>query len=224
MLRALVVDPDNVRGSAVVCDLSEEGFLATRVSGVQEVMAVLASSAPDVVLSEFDLGTSDAADLAKVARRMSDVPIVVLADERPPNQVIAALEAGVDKYLQRPCSPQELAARIRSLLRRTGASIDLARALIVGNLEVDPAAMTVRKDGAMVPLTRNELELLLVLARRPGAVFTHECLTEEIWGISCGGNGALRTTVKRLRSKLEREPSCPEIIRTARGVGYYLDR
>jgi DNA-binding response OmpR family regulator len=165
MLRALVVDPDNVRGSAVVCDLSEEGFLATRVSGVQEVMAVLASSAPDVVLSEFDLGTSDAADLAKVARRMSDVPIVVLADERPPNQVIAALEAGVDKYLQRPCSPQELAARIRSLLRRTGASIDLARALIVGNLEVDPAAMTVRKDGAMVPLTRNELELLLVLAR-----------------------------------------------------------
>jgi two-component system response regulator MtrA len=133
------------------------------------------------------------------------------------------LEAGADDYVRKPFELPELVARIRAVLRR-GAMHPADVTITAGDLEIDPAAFTVRRHGEEVPLTATEFRLLLELARRPKQVFTRQLLLELVWNYDYLGDSRLvDAAVQRLRAKIEDDPKRPALIRTVRGVGYRFE-
>ena len=157
--------------------------------------------------------------LSKSIRAEADLPIVLVTDLCTDN-VIGVLDAGADKCLDPGQPPEEMAARIRSVLRRgPGRRV----VLVLGSLAIDLDALKVTRYGRDVELTKTELDLLLLLASRPGQVYTREQLVESMWGYETAKDGALRAAIKRLRAKIEGDPARPEIVRTARGIGYFLN-
>jgi two-component system response regulator MtrA len=133
--------------------------------------------------------------------------------------VVLGLESGADDYVVKPFKPKELVARVRARLRRIDEPAP--EALEVGDLTIDVAGHSVRRDGQVIPLTPLEFDLLVALARKPWQVFTREVLLEQVWGYRHAADTRLvNVHVQRLRSKVERDPERPEIVVTVRGVGY----
>jgi two-component system response regulator MtrA len=139
------------------------------------------------------------------------------------HDVVVGLELGADDYITKPFELPELVARIKAVLRRSGAAPG-DEAIAVADLEIDPGSFTVRKGGEAVSLTATEFKLLLELARRPRQVFTRELLLDLVWNYDYLGDSRLvDVAVQRLRAKVEDDPSEPKLIHTVRGVGYRLD-
>jgi DNA-binding response OmpR family regulator len=140
------------------------------------------------------------------------------------HDVVAGLEAGADDYVTKPLVAKELSARIRALLRRAQASAEPASArVVVDDLEIDVDEGTVRRSGELLPLTRTEFRLLAELARHEGRVCSREHLLERVWGYGYfGDNRLVDVHIRRLRTKIERDPANPRHVVTARGLGYRL--
>ena len=133
--------------------------------------------------------------------------------------VVAGLEAGADDYMVKPFNPQELLARLKVRLRRSGAVT--SGGLRIGNVEIDQISHTILRNNEVIPLTRLEFDLLVALAKEPGRVFTREALLSEVWGYRPATDTRLvNVHIQRLRAKVENDPENPEIILTVRGVGY----
>jgi two-component system response regulator MtrA len=135
--------------------------------------------------------------------------------------VVVGLEAGADDYVRKPFDLPELTARIRAALRRAGSGAGEETSLPFGPLAIDIAGRTVARDGADVPLTRTEFDLLLELVRHAGQVLSRETLLDRVWGYDYLGDSRLvDVAIQRLRAKVEADPAAPELIQTVRGAGY----
>ena len=217
--RVLVVDDDTALAEMIGIVLKGEGFEVALCDNGDDALAAFRSHRPDLVLLDLMLPGKDGIEVCRQIRAESGVPIVMLTAKSDTVDVVLGLESGADDYVPKPFKPKELVARVRARLRRSEQPVP--EVLQLGDLTIDVAGHSVRRDGASISLTPLEFDLLLALARRPWQVFSREVLLEEVWGYRHSADTRLvNVHVQRLRSKVEKDPENPEVVVTVRGVGY----
>jgi two-component system response regulator MtrA len=217
--RVLVVDDDTALSEMLGIVLTNEGFEPVFCTNGDDALGVFRDKRPDLVLLDLMLPGRDGVDVCRQIRAESGVPIVMLTAKVDTIDVVVGLESGADDYIMKPFKPKELVARIRARLRRP--LDDLPEQLEIGDVVIDVAGHSVKRDGRPIALTPLEFDLLVALARKPWQVFTREVLLEQVWGYRHSADTRLvNVHVQRLRSKIEQDPEKPEIIVTVRGVGY----
>jgi two-component system KDP operon response regulator KdpE len=177
------------------------------------------------VVLDLLLPDGDGLEVCRRLREWSQVPIVVVSALGDEGAKIAALDAGADDYITKPYAPGEVLARLRAVMRRAAAPPGEGAVVGFGDVEVDLGRREARRGGRLVPLTDHEYRLLAELARLPDRVLTHRALLEAVWGPNSGDQTHyLRVYIRRLRGKLEADPSRPRHLVTETGVGYRLRR
>jgi DNA-binding response OmpR family regulator len=222
MKRILVVE-DEMEIARVVRDYLVEAGYDVVVAGTGEAaLASARGSRPDLVVLDLGLPGVDGLDVARELTGSSGVPIVMLTARGDETDRIVGLELGADDYVVKPFSPKELVARVRAVLRRSGAEAMLReRRIRVGDVEIDPQRMRVAVAGRSVDLTPTEFQLLAALAREPGRVFTRGQLLDAIHGVAIESyERAIDAHVKNVRKKIEPQPGKPRYVLTVHGVGY----
>jgi two-component system response regulator RegX3 len=222
--RVLLVEDEAGLADSVRYTLDSEGFeVLVAVTGPAGIEAVRIHG-PDVVLLDLMLPGMSGLDVCRQVRTFSDVPIIMLTAKDAESDKVAGLELGADDYMTKPFSVRELVARIRSQLRRvsrTGLLADTNEVLRGGSVEMDLDAHVVRVGGEEVELRPKEFELLESLMRRKDRLAPRHTLIDEVWGPSYfGDTKTLDVHIKRLRQKIEDDPSRPRHIVTMRGLGY----
>jgi DNA-binding response OmpR family regulator len=216
----LVVEDDSRIADVIVKNLEAAGFQVHVSADGGHALAEFERVGPDLLVLDLGLPGVDGLSITRRIRRGSDVPILMLTARTSESDKLLGLEIGADDYITKPFSTAELVARVRALLRRSSGAVR-ERVLEVGTLRIDPARRRVDRDGAEVPLTTLEFDLLHFLASRPGRVFTREALLSEVWGEGrVVDDRSIDSLVSRLRRKVERDPSRPEFVQTVWGAGY----
>ena len=224
MPRVLVVDDDDTVASVVVSYLERAGHEVDRVSDGQAALYGVAKSPPDLMVLDLMLPEVDGLEVCRRVRRThADLPIIMLTALGEAEDRIAGLEVGADDYVTKPFSPRELVLRIDSVLRRSAMTPQPAAQLVAGSLRVDTAARRATRDGAELALTVRELDLLAFLMAHPGTAFNREQLMREVWGWTFGDQSTVTVHVRRLREKVEDDPTNPKLIQTVWGIGYRLE-
>jgi DNA-binding response OmpR family regulator len=219
----LVVEDDARIRVALHMALEEEGHHVLEAGSAEEALDVFRRDPADVVLVDVVLPGMSGLDLCRELRKTSDAPIVMVTARTDTHDVVAGLEAGADDYITKPFVVKELAARIRSALRRARRPDMSRERFVFGDLEIRPEAGEVRVSGKLSQLTKTEFRLLCELATHSGMVLSREQLLERVWGYDYFGDGRLVDAhVRRLRTKIERNPSEPAHLVTVRGLGYKL--
>jgi len=217
--RVLVVDDDLALAEMLGIVLHNEGLDVVHCADGSSALAVFRESRPDVVLLDVMLPGIDGIEVCRRIRAESGIPIVMLTARTDTIDVVVGLESGADDYVSKPFKPQELIARVRARLRRTDEPTP--EILQIGDITIDVAGHSVKRDEETINLTPLEFDLLVALARKPRQVFTREVLLEQVWGYRHAADTRLvNVHVQRLRSKVEKDPERPEIVVTVRGVGY----
>jgi two-component system alkaline phosphatase synthesis response regulator PhoP len=219
----LVVDdePEIVR---LVRDYLEHGGFKVLTAGDGPAALRTASTQhPDLIVLDLGLPGIDGIDVTRSLRRDGAVPIIMLTARSDESDRVVGLELGADDYLTKPFSPKELVARVRSVLRRSELARSPQEQIRVGDLELDVPRMELRVAGRRVELTPTEFELLALMARQPGRVFSRGQLLDAIHGIAVESyERAIDAHVKNLRRKIEPEPHDPRYLLTVFGVGYRI--
>ncbi len=225
--RILIVDDEQNIVDILKFNLQKEGFETLEAYDGQQGLELAEKEKPDLILLDLMLPEMDGFTVCRRIRQNSQVPILMLTAREEEVDKVLGLELGADDYITKPFSPRELMARVKANLRRTAEEIvkkEEHPVLRGGDLEVDPAQYEVRRAGTVLELTLREFELVRFLLEQRGQIFTRENLLEKVWGYEYYGDvRTVDVTVRRLREKLEREPSRPEYILTKRGVGYYFN-
>ncbi|MPZ94361.1 MAG: response regulator [Propionibacteriales bacterium] len=217
--KVLVVDDDAALAEMLTIVLRNEGFEPVVCMSGDQAMPAVREHRPELVLLDLMLPGKDGIDVCREIRLESGVPIVMLTAKNDTVDVVLGLESGADDYIVKPFKPKELVARIRARVRRYDEPAP--ESLTVGDLAIDVAGHTVKRDGSPINLTPLEFDLLVCLARKPWQVFTREVLLEQVWGYRHAADTRLvNVHVQRLRAKVEKDPEDPEIVLTVRGVGY----
>jgi two-component system response regulator MtrA len=217
--RVLIVDDDLALSEMLGIVLRNEGLDVVHCADGSSAMTLFRESRPDIVLLDVMLPGVDGIEVCRRIRAESGTPIVMLTARTDTLDVVVGLESGADDYVLKPFKPQELIARVRARLRRSEEPEP--EGLQIGDLSIDVAGHSVKRDGKPLSLTPLEFDLLVALARKPWQVFTREILLEQVWGYRHAGDTRLvNVHVQRLRSKIEQDPEHPEIVVTVRGVGY----
>ncbi|MEO5940630.1 MAG: response regulator transcription factor [Candidatus Limnocylindrales bacterium] len=219
--RILLVEDDPSIREVTAIGLGAAGFAVTTAADGVAGLGQFAAEAPDLVLLDIMLPRMDGYEVCRQIRRTSTVPIIMLTARGDTMDVVVGLEAGADDYVRKPFDLPELIARIRAALRRAGAGADGAIELRLGPLAIDIAGRSVARDGADIPLTRTEFDLLHELVRHAGQVLSRDILLDRVWGYDYLGDSRLvDVAIQRLRAKVEADPASPELIHTVRGAGY----
>jgi DNA-binding response OmpR family regulator len=224
----LVVEDDPGIRTALSRGLADRGHAVSSVPGGMRALEACLREDPDVVL--LDLGLPDIPGLQVLAmlRGVSAVPVIVITAQDEDSTLVAALDGGADDYVVKPFGLEQIAARIRAVLRRAAQAADAdggaGGGIRVGDLAVDPRSRTVTLAGEPVDLTRREFDLLLALASRPGEVVTKRELLSEVWQQPWGGGDrTVDVHLSWLRRKLGETASNPRYLHTVRGVGVRLE-
>jgi DNA-binding response OmpR family regulator len=221
MTRILVVDDDPTVREVVVSYFKAEGYAVTDVADGEAALVAMTRQPPDLAVLDVMLPGVDGLDLCERIRAVSEVPIIMLTALGGESDRVVGLETGADDYVTKPFSPRELVLRVASVLRRAGetASPD-ARVLRDGGLLVDGSSRTATLAGRPVTLTMREFDLLRFLVAHPGVAFTRVELLERVWGWSFGDQSTVTVHVRRLREKVEDDPTAPTRLVTVWGIGY----
>jgi two-component system response regulator RegX3 len=220
--RILVVEDESSIVKPLADALEREGFEPRVASTAAEAIELGTKLAPDLVLLDLMLPDGSGFDVCRELRRHSDIPIVMLTARGDEADRIVGLELGADDYVVKPFSAREVIARIRAVLRRTGAGrTDAEVPIEIGELRLDPARRSAELAGESLELSRKEFELLHRLMRDAGAVVTRELLIEDVWDMNWfGSTKTLDVHVSALRRKLDDDPANPQYLHTVRGVGF----
>ena len=223
------MDDDPTVADVVSRYLRREGFDVESVSDGLAAVQRAEAAPPDLVVLDLMLPGMSGLDVFHQLRATASVPVIMLTARSDEVDRVAGLELGADDYVPKPFSPRELTARVKTVLRRLsgpsqpsngGPPTDVVRA---GDLEVDIPGRELRRDGHPIVLTAREFDLLSYLVRHPHRVFRREELLEAVWDYAFGDTSTVTVHVRRVREKIERDPSEPRHIRTVWGVGYKFE-
>ena len=220
--RVLVVDdePQIVRGLKII--LRDAGYAVEAAETKAQALALLGSRPPDALVLDLVLPDGEGVEVCREVRRFSGLPILVLSAIGDEREKVRALDAGADDYVTKPFGTDELLARLRAVMRRSGDPGGGSQ-VTVGDLVIDVLDRRVLRDGEEVHLTPIEFDLIRVLAQHRGRLVTHRQRLNEVWGPEYAQETHyLRVHVAHIRGKLERDPSRPQYLITEPGVGYRL--
>ncbi|HYI46176.1 MAG TPA: response regulator transcription factor [Actinomycetota bacterium] len=204
--------------------LEQAGYQVTTESDGRQSLLRFQKGDFDLVVLDVMLPSIDGFEVCRRIRSESQVPILMLTAKTDTVDVVMGLEAGADDYISKPFEMQELVARVRAALRRIG-DVNGESQIQIGSLEIDPAGYKLFKDGEPIELTATEFKLLVALARHPGQVMTRELLLDMVWDYDyLGDSRVVDMAIKRLREKIEEDPSNPTTVVTVRGVGYRVEK
>jgi two-component system response regulator VicR len=226
--KILVVDDEKPIADILEFNLKKEGYEVHCVYDGNEAIEIVEEFQPDLILLDIMLPGKDGMEVCREIRKKYDMPIIMLTAKDSEIDKVLGLELGADDYVTKPFSTRELLARVKANLRRQQAnlakeSFSDQSEIQVGSLVIHPDAYVVSKRGETIELTHREFELLHYLAKHIGQVMTREHLLQTVWGYDYFGDvRTVDVTVRRLREKIEDNPSHPTWIVTRRGVGYYL--
>jgi DNA-binding response OmpR family regulator len=219
----LIVDDEPIVRDVVARYLENDGYDILEASDGDDARAQIEAGSPSLVVLDVMLPGMDGLTLCRWIRKRGDIPVIMLTARGDEADRIVALDLGADDYVTKPFSPRELAARVRSVLRRTAAAPPPrgAMRLELDGLVLDPETRDVTLDGAAVQLTAKEFDLLFFLASHPRHVFSRDQLMNRVWGYAAAfDTGTVTVHIRRLRSKIEADPARPTRLETVWGVGY----
>lgn len=226
--KILVVDDEKPISDIVKFNLSKEGYEVYTAFDGEEAVEMVNEVEPDLILLDLMLPKMDGLEVCREVRKNYDTPIIMVTAKDSEIDKVLGLELGADDYVTKPFSNRELVARVKANLRRQGSTAakveeENNNELNIGVLTIHPDAYVVSKRGETIELTHREFELLHYLAKHIGQVMTREHLLQTVWGYDYFGDvRTVDVTVRRLREKIEDNPSHPTWLVTRRGVGYYL--
>jgi DNA-binding response OmpR family regulator len=219
--RILIVDDDPTVAEVVARYLLRDGHEVHCVADGHTALQVAAEKSPDLVVLDLMLPGIDGLEVCRRLRERWPVPIIMLTALGEETDRLIGLETGADDYVTKPFSPRELALRIMSVLRRARGMLAPSGGTITdGDLTVDASAHEVRFRGEEISLTAREFDLLAFLIRHPRQAFTRADLLDKVWGWDFGDSSTVTVHVRRLREKIEEDPTAPRRIQTVWGVGY----
>ncbi len=224
MTTVLVVDDEPIVRDVVVRYLQRDGFTTLEAGDGDTARDLIENGDPGLVVLDIMLPGTDGLELCRWIRSRSDLPVILLTARGEEADRIVGLELGADDYVTKPFSPRELAARVRTVLRRSGNTSARAEQLEFDDLSIDGASRIVTRDGEPVTLTAREFDLLWFLASNPRRVFSRSHLMDRVWGHAPAlDTGTVTVHIRRLREKLEADPAHPTHLQTVWGVGYRFD-
>jgi two-component system KDP operon response regulator KdpE len=217
----LIEDDPPIRAALQTALVGRGHVVETSVNGL-DGLARIVDHPPEVIVLDLGLPDVDGADLLGMIRAVSSIPVIIATARDDELEIVRLLDAGADDYLVKPFSADQLEARLRAVLRRSGSSTNPAR-IVVGGIQLDVAARTATLDGAELELTRKEFDLLSYLAENLGAVVSRSDILAEVWRQPFGGNDkTIDVHVSWLRKKLGETAAKPHYLHTVRGVGMRL--
>jgi DNA-binding response OmpR family regulator len=217
--RVLVVDDDRTVREVVVSYLRAHDHEVVEAVDGESALRTMRDTPADLVVLDLMLPGIDGIEVCRRLRETGDIPIVMLTALGEETDRVVGLEVGADDYVTKPFSPRELVLRVDSVLRRTHVPA-APRRLEDGDLVVDEAAHTAYREGSRLSLTAREFDLLRFMMANPGTAYSRDDLLQHVWGWSIGDQSTVTVHVRRLREKVEREPTHPERLVTVWGVGY----
>jgi len=220
----LVADDEPRITKLVALTLQEEGFRVVTASGGEEALKKAEEVRPDIVLLDIVMPDLDGIEVMRQLREWRPVPVILLTAKGATSDKAKGLDLGADDYIAKPFHPDELAARVRAVLRRASGVSPGAGIVAFGDIEIDLERRLLRRGGELVPLSRTEWLLLQHLAAHAGKVVLHSELLTKVWGPEYRDDlQYLRVWISRVRRKLGALPGEPGPIRTFQGIGYVLD-
>lgn len=222
-MHVLVVDDEPMVREVVMRYLERDGFSVTAAATGDEALERFAQINPDLIVLDLMLPGVSGLDILQKIRATTDTPVILLTARAEEADRILGLELGADDYVVKPFSPRELAARVKSVLRRTNAvSEPVLDRMEYDSLVIDPSSREVFLDGSAVALTAREFDLFCFLATSPRQVFSRAQLLDQVWDSSPEWQDPSTVTVhiRRIRNKIEADPDTPRHLITVRGVGY----
>jgi DNA-binding response OmpR family regulator len=222
MVRVLVVDDDHTVREVVVSYLRAAGHDVDEAVHGEQALAMMHDHPADLVVLDLMLPGIDGLEVCRRLRSTGSVPVIMLTALGEETDRVVGLEQGADDYVTKPFSPRELVLRVDSVLRRAGErrTEPAPGPVADGDLVIDPTRHVVTRAGRELALTVREFDLLHHLVANPGVAFSREQLLADVWGWSFGDQSTVTVHVRRLREKVERDPTRPTRLRTVWGVGY----
>ena len=221
MSTILVVDDEPIVRDVVVRYLRRDGYRTREAATGDEAREILEAESPELVVLDVMLPGTDGLELCSWIRSRSELPVIMLTARGDETDRIVGLELGADDYVTKPFSPRELSVRVRNVLRRSRAAPADAEQIVFAAYVADAAAREVRRGEEVLKLTTKEFDLLWFLVSHPRRVFSREQLMDRVWGHSTAlDTGTVTVHIRRLREKIEDDPSQPSLLETVWGVGY----
>ena len=225
MYKILVVEDEILISDIIKFSLEKEGYQVITAYDGHEAIKLYLEQKPDLILLDITIPYKDGFEVCKELRKHGNKPIIMLTAKDTEIDKVLGLELGADDYVTKPFSNRELMARIKALLRRYYANDNnlVSPIISIGEITINDTTYEVYKRGQLLNLTHREFELLHYLAKRKGVVLTREHLLQAVWGYDYfGDERTVDVTIRRLREKIEDNPSIPEYVITKRGLGYYF--